>query len=385
MAAPPSQKADKRPMSFVLSNSFKGTTKKVDLVVRPEDLMRNEPALQTTTQTFGGAWIDDFGRGVQTIQISGHTGWRTGPGWEAAFKELRDNVWVQWHDQRKEAIDAGQDPDKVQLIFVDTLDDIVAVVAPSLCSLKRNKSSPLLMRYAISMTVLSDTLAKKTLDELAALSGELDAQQAALNKASGIESLQGSLDKITAKAASVRGYIDSNIAAPIKNFMALSTNAFQQVLNVTNTVTGLVSAEADQLIGIAQDIALVGRNAFYTYNAVVGLPTAIQHELSEVAAAYENAFCVLNNVFKRARQYPDYSDLYGASNCSSTVGGSPLSPIRGTNAFEVVLPSVTLPPSVTASAKSDIEAMKSTDPVLNPMGVADMALRLGSIADGVVY
>lgn len=103
-------------------------------------------------QTLGGAWIDTFGPGIATINISGHTGWRTGAQWEAEFKKLREVAFTGWHA----AVEASKDPEKEYLQFVDVLDSRCVYVVPLSFSLKRNKNRPLLAMYNISFSVIRD-------------------------------------------------------------------------------------------------------------------------------------------------------------------------------------------------------------------------------------
>lgn len=376
--APTSQKAGQRPISFLLTDSFSGVNTSINLVIRPEDLTRNEPSRASVSQTLEGAWVDNFGPGISSIQIAGHTGWRGGYTTDgvAAFSELRSGVFAEWHRLRAQAKDAGQDPNSVKLIFADVLDSIAVVVVPMNFLLKRNRSRPLLMMYQIGMTVVEE------LDQSILKSASLSPTDVS---AAGIDSLADCLDRINSYAAQVQSFIDANVAGPIHQFMNLTNTAFSKVLQVVGTAESIVDSQANQLIGIASDIALVGRNAFYTYNAVVGLPSRIQFAVAQVAASYENAFCVLKNAFKRQRQYEDYSDLYGASTCSSTAGGSPLSPLRGGNAFEQIMGASSAPVSVTTDARTNINWLKATDPVLAPMSIADMSSRLASINSGVVF
>lgn len=380
--APVSQKADRRPISFYLDDQVSGTTLHVPLVIRPEELTRNEPSLMTATQTFDGAWIDDFGPGIATIQISGHTGWNVGAGWEASFNALRNVAFRQWHESRAAAVKQGRQPDDVKLIFADALDSFVNVVAPTSFTLKRSRTRPLLMMYQISLTVMSDRLTATEQDRLRLGSNGAPSGD---GLSTGIESLDASLRKIEAGAGRVRSFIDGAVAQPLKDFMTLSATAMGRALAVVNTVRSVGSAQAQQLIGIAGDIALVGRNLFHTYNAIASLPDAARWEVAQIASAYENAFCVLRNAFQRVQLYPDYSDVYGASSCSSTIGGSPLSPMGGVNTFEVLLPGVSPPPSVTAEARAAIARGKITDPVLTPMTASEIASGAAAIASGVSY
>lgn len=380
--APVSQKADRRPISFYLDDGVAGTVTHVPMVIRPEDLTRMEPSLQTVTQTFDGAFLDDFGPGVASIQLAGHTGWNSGAGWQATFDTLRGTVWKQWHASRADAVKRGRHPDEVRLIFADALDSIVNVVAPGQFTLKRNRSRPLLMQYQISLTVLSDRLSADLLDKLK-LQPDGTAVSDPLIK--GVTSLQSSLDRIEAAADGVQNWIDASIAAPVRNLMNLSTTALTKVLDVVNTTRSIVGAQARQFIGIATDLAQVGRNLFYCYSAVSTLPDFVRHQVSHIAAAFENAFCVLKNAFRPVATYPDYSDVYGASNCSSTIGGSPASAYANVNTFEFVAPGVSLPPSVAADARVALDRAKAVDFVLSPFSVSEIGATASAISNGVQY
>jgi len=158
MIPPTSQKAGFRPISFLLSNGVTGTLTSIDLLIRPEELTRSAPSRLSATQTFGGAWVDNFGPGLVGINIAGHTGWRGGlfaDGFEL-FQELKTTVFDQWHSQRAAAVAAGQDPAQIQLIFSDALDANVDIVVPNVFTLRRNRTRPLLMMYQIGMTVVGE-------------------------------------------------------------------------------------------------------------------------------------------------------------------------------------------------------------------------------------
>lgn len=359
-------------------NDVDGSIVQVIPPIRPEDLSRQEQSLMTPVMTFGGAYIEDFGQGISTIQISGHTGWRGNQVADGigAFEILRDIIWVRWHADRAAAVEAGRSPDTVRLVFVDGLDNIVSVVVPGSFSLKRSKSRPLLMQYQISMTVLTDRLDQAEADALR-WNGEP-------NVPAGTESLTGSIETIRRAADRAQAWVQSELVVPVRSFLERSTAVFQMVNDAAAIPRNLINGVSSQLVGVAADLAQVGRNAFYTYNAVAGLPVFAMHEAARVAAAFENVFCIMRNVFRIQPQYPEYSGLYGASVCSSTIGGSPLSQYRGQNPFETIIPSDPPPPNVSAVARQNIDALVRTDPVLAPMPVAELGPRLGDIAEGVV-
>lgn len=141
---------------------FAGTVGAMELVIRPEELTRFEPSRLAVQQTLGGAWADSFDRGIIQIRISGTTGWHGGPAdggqlsGEAQFLLLRQTAFIQWHSQRAAIVAGGGDPSVVTLVFIDSLDGHVDVVAPKSFTLRRSKSRPLLMQYQIEMLVLQD-------------------------------------------------------------------------------------------------------------------------------------------------------------------------------------------------------------------------------------
>lgn len=378
---PRSQKADERPMAFRLENGAGGDTT-VPLVIRPEDLDHSETALETAIPTLGGAFIDNFGPGLASIKISGTTGWGSNgrkSGFDA-FKELHDAVWTEWHASRKRAVEEGRSPLDVKLTFIDDLDELCFLVSPGAFSLRRNKSSPLLMRYSISMTVLSDQIQPPVKDALDLFGGG-----SASSVKTGLSSLKASIKKIEDGAAKLRGVIGGSLGATVLNVANKASASLGKVVSVVTSARGIVTAQASQFVGIAQDMSLVGRNLFQTYAAITTLPDFVKHQVATVAGAFNNAFCVLKNAFKRPREYADYDALYGASNCSSTVGGSPISPLADRNPWEVILPMQQQVASVTPEARSSIEAMKATDAVLAPMGLADLGSRLTKIDLGVKF
>lgn len=145
--APPSQKADVRPISV------RGPGGECTLNIRPEDLSWTEPVRANVVQTLGSAWVDAFGPGIAQIVIAGHTGWtggKSGPDWEAQFQRLYDVSFKSWNDQ----VEATKDPESVELLFVDTLDSRVARVVPKSFVLRRNKARPLLVQFNITFLVV---------------------------------------------------------------------------------------------------------------------------------------------------------------------------------------------------------------------------------------
>ena len=334
----PKQKAEDRPISFVLHNMAKGEDPiEVPLVIRPEDLTRADVSRLSVSQTLGGAFADSFGAGVPTVQISGHTGWGAGNRKDglAEFQNLHSMIFKRWHELRAAAIQENLDPDKVRLIFADLLDDFVWVVAPQNFVLRRSRSRPLLSQYQISLTWLSYDVTE-TMAALEALKAKNAA--AGLTKEGALESLANSIfkigqsiaDKITAVLGPVRKAIDK--------FTALTAKVLQSVNKIVTGVLQVPAALASQAFLMAISLTKAASNIYHSVAAVASIPLITKAYFMSVAGAFENAFCVLSNVLKPRLLLPNYDDLYGSSNCSSTSGGSAISPYDLLNPFNVYQP-----------------------------------------------
>jgi hypothetical protein len=234
--------------------------------------------------------------------------------------------------------------------------------------------------YNVSMTVLDAAIRPRLNDPLNMGSGgSLNAVTA------GLSSLQSSIDTLNGAAANIHGFIDSTLAAPLHGLITTASSAMSQVMGVVSAARGVVSGATAPFIGIASDLSLLGRNVFNTYNAVANLPDFLANQVSAVASAFGNAFCVLNNAFRKVQEYPDYTGLYGASNCSSTVGGSPVSALLGVNPWEVILPDNLPVAAVTPEARANIGLLKATDPVLAPMPSSELGSRVMAVLGGVTF
>lgn len=361
-----------RQISFVLDDGA-SLRSPVQFFIRPEELTRVEPSRLNTTQTLGGAWVDNFGPGLSTIQISGTTGWRMNPvgeDWETAFYRLREEVFVQWHKLRKNKIEMGLDPAAVKLIFADTLDNIATVVAPQAFTLRRSKSRPLLMQYNINMSVVSDRLSgsfEGLMDEVTDLMTEL-----------GLDSLARTITDIQEYATKAANWVQTEIVKPVQKFLMVTTRILNSVQNAVRTAGAIVGGLATAARGIVQ----AGMNIFRTLGNVVGLPLMIKGQAMGIAALFGNAFCLINNAFKSGKLIPDFSLVYGASTCSSTVGGSPLSSLHYQNPFSMISEGSNSPVSMNQSATTSLSAVLKADPVLSPLNQSNIAIHAGNIADG---
>lgn len=376
-----SQKAEDCPISFILDDQSGGDSSPIEkrLFIRPADMTRTYPSRMSVNQTMDGGWIDSFGKGLEQTTISGTLGWRTGPDGKDGLErtiDLRNTIYDTWHRRRADAVARGANPNDVKLVFVDTLNGYAKNVAIQVFEIKRNKSSPLQSFYRISFTAVSNAD-----DLLITLLNAPDGVSATDPSGFGLSSLTSSLNEINGYIASAKSFINSNILAPVTGFMNLS----HQVLTAVQSTISNGLSVAVPLINVARSIAQTGVNVFRTLAAVANIPAQIRSTLMQVAAAYSNIFCVLKNSLKTPRSYENYGGLYGASNCSSTFGGSPPSQYAGQNPFYKVVPESTSTTGVSSAASSAMSSIIKSDVVLNPMSNQDMAAKLTAINTGVVF
>lgn len=377
---PTSQKS--RPISFVLDDMANGRSPVwVPLVIRPEDLTRSEQSRMTLHQTLGRdtvGWVDNFGPGLPTINISGHTGWRapSGQQYDGAeqFLTLHNKIFQVYHASKQEAIDAGNDPADVKLLFVDELDRFAYEVAPMNFTLRRSKSRPLLMQYSIQLQAVSTSAGVPAIDTTNL--GDVF---------SGLGSLGDVLRDITGLVDSVVSGVNSFVApigAVVKEFMNVTAKVFGAVGTVVGAVANGVRTVANNLIGVARMVATAGKNVFDSLSAITSLPAFVKQTFQQVAAAYSTAFCLFKNSLRpNGKAYQDYSDLYGASNCSSTTGGSPASPLAKMNVFTDVRPMAS-PVQMSGNAVDGLGSLSRMDPVIAPMPLSEMTRNMGAVASG---
>lgn len=384
-----SQKADVRPISFVLDN-MGSLGDPITLPIRPEELTRTEPARATVHQTIGRnttGWVDHFGKGLPTITISGTTGWHYNPsvgrdGFQS-FEALNDLVVHRFPKFKQDAIDSGRDPAGVKLLFVDLLDNFTYPVTMQNFTLRRSKSRPLLFQYNIAMQALSDSI---------------DAPGIAIpnfgSVFGGLQALGGAISTFDSFMDSIEGWINGAvrfvdgvvgpIAATVKAFTGKVNAILKRIDGVVRSAGNLITGTANKLIGIAVDLASTGRNVMRTINGIVGLPSLLKANLGRVASAFNEVVCIFSNSLRPRGRYEEFTDLFGASNCSSTTGGRNPSIYAGSNVFGTMYGASRVDGvSVSSAAQSSIGAIKSSDPVLAPMMLPEVERHLDSIVGGV--
>lgn len=377
---PTSQKV--RPIAFVLDDvGVLGTP--VDLSIRPEDLTRNEPTRSVVHQTLGRqdviGWVDNFGEGLPTLTIAGHTGWRSPDGKAVdgmgKFEDLNQLVVHDYHAAKQVAIDTGIDPGLVKLIFVDTLDGFAYSVVPMQFTLRRSKSRPLLYQYNINLQAIATSIDAAV--PVAPTTGSVGA---------GLNSLNGAINTFNSTipllSAAVLTSVLGPFASTLGSFVGAAAGVFSKVLSTVTNIKNLATSAANTLIGVASSLAQVGRNVFRAVNAVLTLPDFVKSLLGRVAAAFHEVVCIFANSLKPRKVYEQYAGLYGASNCSSTTGGSPPSPFANQNVFNLIAP-VSTAPIIGSTAASSMTALKSMDTVLAPLTFGEIQRHVANISAGV--
>jgi hypothetical protein len=205
-----------------------------------------------------------------------------------------------------------------------------------------------------------------------------------------LASLLSSINKLINAAKNVVRFVNG-IVSQVTSYMQAATNIFQSVSNL------IVSAQAipQSLLVAAKAMALAGTVMFATIAAATDNSTVQTAASMSTASDFSNVFCLFSNAVNRQQTYPDYTPLYGASNCSSTNGGSPVSPYADTNPFyavvgapqnaPVIAAATVAPPSVTMTpaAQQSLSLIANADPVLAPMSIASLGTAASTIAAGV--
>lgn len=327
----PDQSPNSKPISFLFHNTnLSDAPDQMVMHIRPEELTRTEVSRTVVHQTLGGGWADSFGAGVPTVQLAGQTGWRgqTVDGL-AFFQQLRDFVYTRWHNERADANKKNLPADKVHLIFSDLLDGINWVCVPSSFTLRRNVSHPLLSYYQINLTWVADYVADN------------GANTKPIDPASVLDSFDKSLQSVqktlTAWQKDVDGFAKT-LKDPVRDLMSqcltinqMARNTANNVLSVANTATTLVGT--NNIMQVATGLSFAMGNLVSAVMVTAKLPQQVMSQLMEVRKSWLNMFCIFQNAVKPQKLLPDYNLLYGASMCSSTAGGNPLTTFQDVNSF----------------------------------------------------
>ena len=356
LSTPASQKAEECPITFVMDDDSAGTSEEMTLLIRPEELSIGFPSRLSVNQTLGGAWADSFGEGLEEGTFSGTLGWRAtsnDSGGTERLVNLKNFAYSDWHARRAAAVAKGNDPAMVRLQLVDTLNNYSRVIAPRVFELKRSKSRPLLAQYRFNFVMLSrDLTGKDLLQSDSALGGFLG------TIGSWIDSFTTSINNITDRIRTAYRWIDKTIITPVKAFVAKTMQIYKAVNNLVTAGVGIIR----QVGSIATLATSAITNVLRTAALAVNIPNIAKAAIMNVVREYTNIFCLLRNA-RGLLSYEDYSDIYGASNCSSTSGGRSISIYSGStnNTFAAIAKQDASPIVVTQAASNSLKSLASAD------------------------
>lgn len=381
-----SQKASDRPISFLMQRGNEVIVPTFNLIIRPEELTRSEPSRINVQQTLGGAFADSFDRGLSQIVLSGHTGWRGGNriGLNSAdgrnlFFDLRENIYIKWHEQRALAIKNGTDPNAIELFFADTLDDISVILAPMSFNLRRSRSRPLLMMYQITLLVLRDANVSPSPAPDTLLAVDQPRLDRLALSAQSVSALQSSIDSLKSISADIQAAYKT-AAAPI---VALCNQGAELLQVAHDQVDAIQETVTMPILEVAGDVQLASHNITQTVMDGLGGSEQAKLTLKEAASTFREAACNLANLSANLSSYLNFDSLQGASNCSSTTGGSPPSPYKDVNVFTLI----TVPPQpstpLTADGSAAVQEAKADMLSLNSHTLAYKMNLASRIAAGI--
>lgn len=282
-----------------------GQDKRFIFPINPEEFIVSRQERVQVTQTLGEPFIDEFGKGIPTLNIRGTTGWRVRPGVQnidghEAFRRLHRNFINKYFELRLEKQEANMDPDDIMLVIINSVDDLVYKVVPMDFRLLRNKSKPLLYQYDISFRIIED------LGEI------LHIQMPGLtNKIKSRNWLNALTDR-------VKPLVDKIVvwSSPICRVVGDYLDQSVQVL--ANAKSGVADI-ANFLYGVTSVVELTLRSMQDTQKFVNELPLEAIVELNELTSVIGEFKCYLANGVQES-WLPDFSGIHGISDCASTHG-----------------------------------------------------------------
>ncbi len=327
---------------FTFEYIFKNDMEELTLFINPENYNQTEPARVTVTQTKGGMFVDHFGPGVKTIQISGTTGYFGGKNKKltqtsrsvaatgdlasrTTGKESGQEHFLRLRKMYRNWLDNSTDPvEPAEMRFHNWADKESYQVAITTFNLQRAVGRPLLYQYNIQMTVIRALDAKKTTTE------------------PDITDLLGDSSRNLAYATNLStnvGFFD-NLISNLGLTGATKTfgNLYAKGLTFYNTVNGVyetMESVVNDVRGVANDINMViaGAATFVSkpFNIVSSLADSISDICdalsswtlipNEAIRAFRNMQCTLQVLPESLFQGFTNPELFeGASNCGTTLG-----------------------------------------------------------------
>jgi hypothetical protein len=375
MTAPPSQQF--RQIGFSLQGIPGSPPLDFNFPIRPEELTVTQPSRLTVQSTLGGAWADSFDEGVASITMAGTCGWRGGPlvSGEDLFISLRDVCFSGWHKARADAVSQGQDPDLIKLYWTDSLDQLAAIVAPRSFTLRRSKTSPLLIRYNIQLLMLAPADGPGSVaDEIInALSNPLRWLAAKLG-------LMQIVDQINTQIGVARAVLGA-AAGAVSNFVNVGVQLIASITQIAGEVQGVFTGS---ILDIGITYSRAASTAFSVLADDDSLSESERLPVAQLSSSFNSAACAMANGFNQIDVFPDYTAVRGSSTCSATGGGDPASvfTVQNVSAFSYIAPSGPQPVAVTDDAWASLQALGfRADPIAmrgQQAQVSDLMRRAGN-------
>jgi len=372
LSTPATQKAADCPITFVMDDESAGTTDEFSLLIRPEQLTIGFPSRMTVNQSLGGGWADAFGEGLEEGTFAGTLGWRASSNDSGGIERLANMkrfVYSDWHAKRAAAVAKGDDPSKVKLILVDTLNNYTRVIAPRLFELQRSKNSPLMARYRFNFVMISKDATGSDLlgGDFGDLFGGGLLGSIASTVGSWVDSFTTSINNITVRIREAYKWVDKTIITPVRAVVGKTMQIYRAVNDMVTAGVGITR----QVGSIATLATQAVSNVFKSAALVLGIPNIAKAAIMGVVREFSNIFCLLQNA-RKLLTYEDYSDIYGASNCSSTNGGRSISVYSGStnNTFSAVSATSRNVVQLTQSASNSLKSLASTDLVTTPLSTS---------------
>lgn len=228
----------------------------------------------TVQNTFGNAWIDSFGPGIATINISGTSGWGSGDldiDWLEQFTQLREVAFTKWHE-----ITQGEtDLTPFAFFFIDALDNRTAKCVPQNFTMKRSKSRPLLIQYNIQLLVIEDASAPGDVsapDQDPGDSPELSGQMPPIETFNGdTEDLQTQIGFIDGAVETIQSVIASGEGA-LSDLLA-SVDSLNEALSLVASLASMAESamsEANNLMAFTEGLANNALSSATSFGASFG-------------------------------------------------------------------------------------------------------------------
>jgi hypothetical protein len=157
-----------------------------------------------------------------------------------------------------------------------------------------------------------------------------------------------------------------------------------QVNSVVDAGIATYQAVTAPAIAVAREVQRASRNLVQALVQPLAIADLHRQTIQELGSAFGEAYCNLRNNFGAVSRYFDFDLLYGASNCSSTIGGRPQTPYFDQNPFLDLYDGTPAKSTLTPDA-ADVVRVAIGDPLsLRDLGESELLALTGRLAAGIV-